>query len=103
MTAEERIKKAIEILDSVENGNIDSKNLYDLRLHLSEAIFRVKELTIYNVSDTLQILKDMNFVYPDTKLQRGGDYGDDACIELIDVVGFEIDTEKDPLRQRIYL
>ena len=64
---------------------------------------KLKLLGIGGVSNTLQILKKMNFVYPDTKLQKGGDYGDDPCIELIDVVGFEIDPEKEPLRQRIYL
>lgn len=103
MTAEERIKKAIEIVDNIEKGKIDSKNLYDLQLHLSEALFRVKELTIYRVSDTLQILKDCQMVYPDTELKRGGDYGDDPCLELTDFIGFEIDLEKEPLRQRIYL
>ena len=62
-----------------------------------------QQLRLYGVTNTLQILKEMNFVYPDTKLQRGGVDGDDPYIELIDCVGFEIDSEKEPLRQRIYL
>ena len=37
MDIKKRIKNALRIAENIEKGRIDSKNLYDLLLHLSEA------------------------------------------------------------------
>ena len=37
MELKKRIKNALRIAEGIEKGKIDSKNLYDLLLHLSEA------------------------------------------------------------------
>lgn len=62
-----------------------------------------QQLCLYGVTNTLQILKELNFVYPDTKLKKGGEYGDDPYIELIDFVGYEENKKVEPEHLRIYL
>lgn len=39
-----RLERATSIIDTIDEGRIDSKNLYDLSLHISEALDQAKTL-----------------------------------------------------------
>jgi len=45
MTVEKRLENALSISESIKNGKISPNNLYDLQLHLSDALDQVKELS----------------------------------------------------------
>ena len=45
MTLEKRLENALRISESIENGKIYPNNLYDLQLHLSDALDQVTKLT----------------------------------------------------------
>ena len=44
MTVEKRLENALSIIESIKNGKISPNNLYDLQLHLIDALDQVKEL-----------------------------------------------------------
>lgn len=46
MTVEKRLENALSISKNIKDGKISPNNLYDLLLHLSEALEQVKKLTI---------------------------------------------------------
>ena len=45
MTVEKRLENALSISESIKNGKISPNKLYDLQLHLSDALNQVKELS----------------------------------------------------------
>lgn len=46
MTVEKRLENALSISENIKDGKICPNNLYDLQLHLSDALEQVKKLTI---------------------------------------------------------
>lgn len=78
MNIEKRIELALKISEGIENGKISPNNLYDLLLHLSEAMSQVKNLTIPVVSHQRELLSQYNsFV----NMQYNGVSLDDADID----------------------
>ena len=51
MDIKKRIKNALRIAENIEKGRIDSKNLYDLLLHLSEANSELEKQEVKVVSE----------------------------------------------------
>jgi hypothetical protein len=49
MTIEKRLENALRISKTIENGKLDSKNLYDLLVHTSEALEQAEKLAIHSV------------------------------------------------------
>jgi len=67
MNIEKRIELALKISEGIENGKICSNNLYDLQLHLSDALEQVKKLTIPVVVYQREQLKAFaDFIQSDT-------------------------------------
>lgn len=50
MTIEKRLELALKISENIKYGKICPNNLYDLQLHLSDALEQVKKLTIHGVT-----------------------------------------------------
>ena len=46
MTVEKRLENALSISENIKDGKICPNNLYDLQLHISDALEQVKKLTI---------------------------------------------------------
>lgn len=55
MTIEKRLELALKISENIKDGKICPNNLYDLQLHLSDALEQVKKLTIPVVRHSEQI------------------------------------------------
>lgn len=51
MELKKRIENALRIAEGIEKGRIDSKNLYDLLLHLSEANTELKKQEVKVVTE----------------------------------------------------
>lgn len=49
MNIENRLENALRISKTIENNKLDSKNLYDLLLHISEALKQAEKLAIHSV------------------------------------------------------
>lgn len=58
MELSKRIENALRIAESIKKGKIDSKNLYDLLLHLSEA---KKEIESKTPTPVIELLVDTMF------------------------------------------
>lgn len=60
MTIEKRLELAFKISENIKDGKICPNNLYDLQLHLSDALEQVKKLTIPDVSHQRELLSQYN-------------------------------------------
>lgn len=49
MTIEKRLENALRISKNIKNGQLDPNNLYDLQLHLSNALEQAEKLSIHSV------------------------------------------------------
>lgn len=49
MTIEKRLENALRISKTIKDGRLDPNNLYDLQLHLSDAIEQAEKLSIHSV------------------------------------------------------
>lgn len=57
MTIEKRLENALRISKTIKNGQLDSKNKYDLLLHLSDAMEQAEKLSIHSVLTRLDSLE----------------------------------------------
>lgn len=57
MTIEKRLENALRISKTIKNGQLDPNNLYDLNLHLSDALMQAEKLSIHSVLTRLDSLK----------------------------------------------
>lgn len=57
MTIERRLENALRISKTIKDGKLDSKNLYDLQLHLSDALEQAEKLSIHSVLTRLDKLE----------------------------------------------
>ena len=57
MTIERRLENALRICKSIKNGKLGPNNLYDLNLHLSEALQQAEKLSIHSVLTRLDSLE----------------------------------------------
>lgn len=62
-----------------------------------------QQLRLYGVTNTLQILKELELIYPDTKLKEDEKFDDISYIECGDFIGYETAGETDPKHYRVYL
>lgn len=80
MTVEKRLENALRISENIIDGKICPNNLYDLQLHLSDALEQVKKLTIPDVVKSFTC----NVCFKSTKNDKdneGYTYCD-SCLEL---------------------
>ena len=56
MTIERRLENALRISKSIKDGKLGPNNLYDLNLHLSEALQQAEKLSIHSVLTRLDSL-----------------------------------------------
>lgn len=57
MTIEKRLENALRISKTIKNGRLDPNNLYDLQLHLSDALEQAEKLSIHSVLTRLDSLE----------------------------------------------
>ena len=57
MTIQRRLEIALRISQTIKYGKLDPNNLYDLKLHLSEAMEEADKLTIHSNPTKLETLE----------------------------------------------